>query len=60
MPPDFINSPPTGYIDKTGKMIISPQFSDTSGFADGLAAVKVGKKLGYIDHAGNYVWAPRD
>jgi hypothetical protein len=32
-----------GYIEKTGKMVISPQFPECGQFVEGLAAVKVGK-----------------
>ena len=35
-----------GYIEKTGKMVISPQFSECGQFVEGLAAVKVGNKWG--------------
>src|SRR5712692_7147714 len=43
-----------GYIDKTGKMIISPQFDQAWGFQEGLAAVKIHSedgngKWGFID-----------
>ena len=44
-----------GYIDKTGKMVISPQFDWTFGFSEGLAAVNIGDlrtgKAGYIDRS---------
>src|SRR4029077_12676061 len=35
-----------GYIDKTAKMVISPQFSHAWGFSEGLAEVKDGGKWG--------------
>ena len=49
----------TSALGKQGEMmIISPQFDEASGFSEGLALVKVGKKLGYIEKTGKYVWAP--
>jgi len=47
-----------GYIDKTGKIVINPQFDDAWDFSEGLAQVKVGGKYGYIDQTGRYVWEP--
>jgi len=45
-----------GYIDKTGKVVIEPQFFDEAwDFYEGLAMVKVGDKWGYIDKAGRMV-----
>ena len=47
-----------GYIDRTGKMVISPQFDDADSFEGGLAKVKIGDEFGYIDKTGKYVWTP--
>ena len=50
-----------GFIDKTGKIIIAPQFYVESGlkfdfggdgFREGLAAVRINGKVGYIDKRG--------
>jgi WG containing repeat len=41
-----------GYLDKTGKMAIEPQFAEALRFSEGLAAVKNGDKWGYIDKSG--------
>src|SRR5207302_8401257 len=51
-----------GFIDKNGKMVIPPQFGQSGGFREGLAAVEVledGKrdwsrpqKFGFIDRGG--------
>jgi len=46
------------YIDKEGKIVINPQFSEASVFRNGIALVKTsGKdaKWGYIDEKGSYV-----
>jgi len=48
-----------GYIDKTGKVVIQPQFENTMGFNEGLAATKLGGKYGYIDVKGNWIIKPQ-
>ncbi|MBK7709080.1 MAG: WG repeat-containing protein [Acidobacteria bacterium] len=48
-----------GYIDKTGKIVIAPQFENTMGFNEGLAATKLGGKYGYIDTKGKWVIKPQ-
>ena len=52
-----------GYINKTGQLIIKPQFHYAKAFADGLAAVKVimtdGVKGGYIDTTGKIIIVPQ-
>ena len=52
-----------GYIDKTGKIVIQPQFSYVEAFSDGLAAVKIhdndDEKWGYIDKTGKIVIQPQ-
>jgi hypothetical protein len=47
-----------GFIDKSGKVVIKPQFTWASQFSGGLANVMVGDKMGYIDKSGKYVWEP--
>ena len=51
-----------GFIDKTGKMVIEPQFDVASEFREGLAAVRIGSfetgKVGYIDTEGKFVINP--
>jgi hypothetical protein len=41
-----------GYMDRTGKTVISPQFDSARDFFHGLAAVLIGKKWGYVDEKG--------
>ncbi len=50
-----------GYIDKTGKVVIKPQFDGDSArdFYEDLAAVKIGGKWGYIDKTGKVVIKPQ-
>lgn len=51
----------TGYIDKTGKMVIKPQFLGAREFSEGLAAVLVpsstpgNPQWGYIDKTGKFI-----
>ena len=48
-----------GYIDKTGKMVIKPQFADAESFSEGLAGVSKDRKVGYIDKTGKMVIKPQ-
>lgn len=48
-----------GYIDRSGKVVIKPQFDNTMGFNEGLAATSVGGKYGYIDLKGKWVIKPQ-
>ncbi|MBN2571704.1 MAG: WG repeat-containing protein [Ignavibacteriales bacterium] len=41
-----------GYIDKTGKIVIKPQFEWPSNFSEGLAYVRKNGKYGFIDKSG--------
>ena len=47
-----------GFIDKNGKVVVTPSFDDVRRFSLGLAPVQVGNAWGYIDKAGKYVWNP--
>ena len=47
-----------GYIDRSGQMVIPPQFASADPFSEGLAAVQLdsaGNKGGYIDKSGKMV-----
>jgi hypothetical protein len=48
-----------GCMDKTGQVVIPPQFDVVWGFAEGLAAVEVDERTGFIDLAGNMVIPPQ-
>ena len=48
-----------GYIDKTGKFVIEPQFSRAGDFCEGLARVKINGKWGYIDKTGEFIVVPQ-
>ena len=55
-----------GYIDKTGALVIQPQFDLADPFVGGVASVRftIGvwgggyDKVGYIDRSGRYIWKP--
>jgi hypothetical protein len=47
-----------GFIDADGTLAISCKFDKTYGFSDGLAAVLVANKYGFIDKAGKGVIEP--
>jgi len=58
-----------GYIDKTGRMVIAPQFAKAEQFYGGLAFVcfdstvpvdpaELHQPCGYIDHSGKFIWQP--
>ncbi len=51
-----------GFIDKTGKIVIEPQFQGAGDFSEGLASVAIsdgGYKEGYVDRTGKIVLEPK-
>ena len=44
-----------GYINKKGKLVIKPKFSDAKKFSNGLAAVKIKNRWGYINKKGKWI-----
>jgi hypothetical protein len=57
----------SGYIDRSGKVVVPPRFDEAHDFSEGLAAVRpkkttilgMGDTWGYIDKSGKYAIAPR-
>src|SRR6266699_982332 len=45
--------------DQTGRIVIPPQFDEAGSFSDGLAAVRIGARFGYIDKQGKIVINPQ-
>lgn len=54
--PDIAPAGKWGYIDTTGKFIISPVFDSADVFHHGLARVRREKHYGFIDKNGAWVW----
>lgn len=52
--------PKFGLIDKTGKMVVEPQFDDISSADGELFEVRNGFKKGYIDAQGTFIWEPTE
>jgi hypothetical protein len=47
-----------GCIDRTGKVVIPPQFPSKPEFKNGLAKIRTPEGIGYIDRTGAWVWKP--
>ncbi len=48
-----------GYIDKTGKLVINPQFDVAGDFHDGRAVVASAGRYGYVDKDSKFVIQPQ-
>ena len=48
-----------GFIDKTGKVVIEPQYDYVEPFSEGMARVEAGDKWGFVDEKGKLVIAPQ-
>ncbi len=49
-----------GYIDRTGRVVIPPQYVAADNFSEGLAGVRLSEeKYGYIDTSGKMVISPQ-
>jgi hypothetical protein len=49
-----------GFINRSGKTVIPPQFDLAYGFSEGLAAVQIDKKWGYVETTGKMVIPPQE
>jgi len=47
-----------GFIDKTGKWVVEPKFTQAFEFNGGIAQVFIDGKSGYVNTSGKYVWEP--
>ena len=45
----FMSKGKYGYINKSGKIVVNATYNFAEKFSDGLAAVKVGGKKGFVD-----------
>jgi hypothetical protein len=41
-----------GFIDRSGKLVVEPQYDYTHGFSEGLAGVKLNGRWRFIDRSG--------
>ncbi len=41
-----------GYVDRAGRVAVTPRFDAAGRFSEGLGAVRLGKQLGYVDATG--------
>lgn len=59
----FQEGPKWGYIDSTGKIVVSPQYTSADSFHEGLAQVSIGEypnqKSGYIEESGKVAISPQ-
>src|SRR5437016_2105383 len=46
-------------VDQAVRIVIKPQFDEADSFSEGLAAVRVGAKFGYVDKQGMIVIKPQ-
>jgi hypothetical protein len=49
-----------GFMDRSGKVVIKPQFDDAEDFSEGLALVVINRTKEFIDEAGKVVIVPKD
>ena len=48
-----------GYLDRSGNVVIVPQFERVESFSEGLAVAQLKGKSGYIDRSGKWVIQPQ-
>jgi hypothetical protein len=44
------------FIDKSGSFALGPRFRSAASFRDGYSLVTTESHIGYIDHAGDFLW----
>jgi hypothetical protein len=49
-------SPPSGFIDHDGQMVIAPTLYSAESFRGGMSLVTTEKSIGYINRTGDFVW----
>ena len=49
-------SPPSGFIDPEGNMVIAVKFRSGNSFENGLCLVETEDSIGYINKMGEFVW----
>jgi hypothetical protein len=45
-----------GYLNRQGKMVITPQFSTATKFKNGIAQTKIDGQYAWIDKTGKPIW----
>ena len=45
-----------GFIDKTGKFVITPKFDEAALFSHGVVHVRYEGIDGYVDRTGKFIW----
>ena len=48
-----------GFADKSGKIMINPQFDAVADFSEGMATIKLNRRFGFIDRTGRIVINPQ-
>jgi hypothetical protein len=48
-----------GYMTRSGRIVIKPQFTDAEDFFNGLAAAELGEKWGYLKESGEFAIPPQ-
>lgn len=49
-----------GFMDRTGRIVIKPEFDDAQGFSEGLALVTRNGRKEFIDETGKVALVPKD
>jgi hypothetical protein len=49
----------SGYLNRSGRIVIKPRFNDAGHFSEGLAPIEINSKWGYINRRGKIVIAPQ-